>query len=1001
MVHLYTVPSLNNLLECVANLPEEPTLIFCEDKLTFALEECITKAKGATFCIEVTTFSRFILQHISTDYILSSQGAVLKIASILAKNKDKLHYLGKNPIAYAKSIYATLVQLRACDINFDELLQALQHENALQYKLMDLAFVHEAYLAYIQQNNLTDDNILMSLFPEALKEADVADKHILFVGHTSFTKQGEYAIKASLQLAKKVSGIFIGGKENFYCNHAIDSFKNALTSVKEFSIESNLPNLAEHLRKNITAIERQQLKTDKIHFFEAEDREQEVIEVAKQIKKRIAKGDRYRDCSIYVGNLLKYEKSIKRVFRYYAIPHFIDKKADASTHPLAQFIMQFYSLAAEYFDPDTVDIFLANHYLNIENSIKESYRNYLKRYANYRGGFKKSFKKLAEDNIYTEKIAEFNKIQQSIEQYIDRMQGKHTGAEYCQILLEFLKEQAVEENTKILAEEFEGIDKIFIENGAKKILDFIVEIESILQTDSFTVDEFLLLFKQSLQSLEDIAFLPQRLDEVYIGDLAESRGQSKKYVFILGMTSDIPAKQLDTGLISDRDIDFLQPYQIKINPKIKEVNKRLKEVVLLNLASFSEELIVSYPKTSDGNTVKKGILVENLMQIFTVDILHTEEENFNAVEYYPTMRNLLVYLERYRCMQENRLVPLQQLASFMQVQSDKTKSYIDMPSYEEIPPVKNIENAHKLLLSKGTLSATFIEQHYTCPYRNFLERGLHLVKEVHGVVDARDMGSLVHAVLEAISIKIQSIPKEELLEMLPTLQQEIEQVTYKELENSNFQYLTETEEEKYKSAICKDIASYLLAAVVDSIKESNFSIESVEKAFTIPLKNCKLTGVIDRIDKDDESGSIRVIDYKTGANDIKKEEYYAGKKVQLPLYLYATQQQGEIDNSSYFSAKIEYTEYGNKQEFEKKLFSSRLDKNLDKNAYIAYAIELAENCYDEVMQGKLPPSPYEESCTTCKYGGICRYNVQFGVRSVKKVNKQDIANYINGEKNNE
>ncbi len=1001
MVYLYIVPSLNNLLELIADLPEEPTLIFCEDKLTFALEDKITKAKGATFNIEVTTFSRFILQYIAPEHILSSQGAVLKIASILAKNKEKLHYLGKNPIAYAKSIYATLVQFRACDIHFEELLPLLQQENALQYKLKDLAFIHQTYLAYIEQNHLTDDNILMSLFPEALQQADIADKHILFVGYTAFTKQGEYAIKASVRLAKKVSGIFIGGRENFYCNHAIESFENATTSIKEVYIDSNLPMLAEHLRKNITAIQKEQRQTDKIHFFEAEDREQEVIEVAKQIKRRIAQGARYRDCSIYVGNLLKYEKSIRRVFRYYGIPNFMDKKESAATHPLAQFIVQFYSLAAEYFDPDTIDIFLANHYLNIENSIKESYRNYLKHYVNYRGGFKKKFKKLAEDNIYVDKIAEFTAIQQRIVQYVDRMQGKHSGTEYCAILLEFLNEQAVEENTKILAEQFEGIDKIFIENGAKKIIDFMLEIEKILQTDTFTVDEFLLLLKQSLQSIEDIAFLPQKLDEVYIGELAESRGQHKKFVFILGMTSDIPVQQLDTGLISDREIAFLQPYQIKINPKIKDVNKRLKEIVLLNLASFTEELFVSYPKTSDGDTVKKAMLIENLMEIFTVDNIAPREQNLDAIEYHPAMRNLLVQLERYRCMQENQLLPLQQLAAFMQEQSKKTKSYIDKPSYEEIPPAKKIENAHKLLLSQGKLSASFIEQHYTCPYKNFLERGLQLVKEVHNVIDVRDMGTLVHAVLEEISLKVQHLPKHEIVNMLPTLQQEIEQITIQQLENSNFQYLTETEEEKYKRAICKDIASYLLEAVVAHIKDGNYTIEGVEKAFAIPCKNFKLTGIIDRIDRENISGAIRVIDYKTGANDLKKEDYYAGKKVQLPLYLYAMQQQGEIENSSYFSAKIAYREFGDKQEFEKKLFSSRHDKDLDKNAYIAYAIALAENCYMEIMQGKLPPSPYEESCSRCDYGGICRYSVQFGVRSVNKIKKQDIVNCINGEKENE
>ena len=203
-------------------------LIFCEDRLTLLAERALLKRLGGTFRSHVATFARFLT---TEEHTLSKEGSVMAVGEVMTRLQREgalqcftsITGIGNN----ARCIYETLAQLSASEITPEVLTEsaALLPDDMLKKKVSDLAVIYEGYTQFLQNGGLIDESKYLSLLPAKIrKEGVLKGVNVFFLGYTSFTAQAREAIRAVLETASNVIGIFCSDEAEIYANRAAQSF---------------------------------------------------------------------------------------------------------------------------------------------------------------------------------------------------------------------------------------------------------------------------------------------------------------------------------------------------------------------------------------------------------------------------------------------------------------------------------------------------------------------------------------------------------------------------------------------------------------------------------------------------------------------------------------------------------------------------------------------------------------------------------------------------------
>jgi len=156
------------------------------------------------------------------------------------------------------------------------------------------------------------------------------------------------------------------------------------------------------------------------------------------------------------------------------------------------------------------------------------------------------------------------------------------------------------------------------------------------------------------------------------------------------------------------------------------------------------------------------------------------------------------------------------------------------------------------------LSATAFRSYLTCPFRFYLKHALHMeaLDTSKRELDALDFGSLVHHVLEAFGLD------EEAREL--NKPEAIHQFLSNQLEQQVMERYGRTL--PLPVQVQSQIAERRLyaAAVVQAEEHAKgWRIESTEHQFKRKLEGIEIRGRIDRVERHEATGALRVLDYKS------------------------------------------------------------------------------------------------------------------------------------------
>ncbi len=1030
------------LSECMERMAEyaasyeqlgKEVVVFCEDRLTLIAERALARRLGGTFLSSVHTFSRFLRAEGKT---LTKQGSVMLVGEAMTRlqRENALQCftstagIGKN----ARCIYETIAQLAASMVTPDVLKEslALLPEDALKRKLSDLLLIYEGYLQEIEKGGYLDESRYLTLLPKRIREEGCLDgKTALFVGYSAFTAQAKETVRAALSRAENVVGVFCSDGRELYTSRAFDAFLSVCREQGETLVKdmgAPLLGEAERLRRGLFAPERPAMRapTENICIFEAEDKTAEAEYVAVKIKRALCENPalRYRDFALLVPALASYALPLKKALAEQEIPFFLDEKKSMKEHPIARFLLDCFRVVKEGYSPESVQSLAGNFFFGES----DEYRNYLYKFANYRGGAKRPVK----TGEKVEGLFDIQKIESGRARVLLATEGlkpKATGGEYCKAAWKILQDFAVKDALQGLDASLEDVaQKGYLAQIDKALFSVLSEAETLLGNKSLTVGEFAALLEDGFDAME-ISLIPLKADAVFVGEITESRIEKTAVLFALGLTDEVPAISMDTAIVSDREIARLAEVKTLLEPTVAEVNLRARECVGLNLCTFTDKLYLSYPLPANGDE-------PSVSEIFrSVDALFCEENGGNLLR----RKKLSAEDFPYRCA---AILPatrqmLQEKEEILQGNYEATAACsavytaLSRMGVEGLDALwsgneerETIAKGKELFFRDGKISPTSLEGYFACPFGHFAERGLRLKEREESAVLAVDSGNFIHLLLEKTAPKAKEYEREE--DFCAYANEAGKEL----IQSSVYLLQQDTKAGAYSSTkLLKEGAEVALAAY-RQIRNSKFEVEKVEAQ----VEGEFVRGKVDRIDVAGEY--VRIIDYKTGAIDDSPTSYYTGQKLQMQLYMSKLKGERIPAGVFYFPASVEYgdeeegryrmkgflngaegalragdihlTDEKKSEYFAASLTNNkRLSKVMDEPTFLDfldYGELVTRQGVKELQEGYIAPTPYQGSCQYCKYGGLCGFQKDCAPeRKERAIEPSAIADVAKNEKEGE
>ena len=243
------------------------------------------------------------------------------------------------------------------------------------------------------------------------------------------------------------------------------------------------------------------------------------------------------------------------------------------------------------------------------------------------------------------------------------------------------------------------------------------------------------------------------------------------------------------------------------------------------------------------------------------------------------------------------------------------------------------------------------------------------------------------------------------------------------MDNSVYKIQQDTDVGSYSSERMLKEAVDVAAAAYRQIVNSAYTVEETEFSVEGEL----FRGKVDRVDGTEKY--VRVIDYKTGGIKATPTAYYTGQKIQMQLYMSVVKGERIPAGVFYFPASVTFKKpeeadgrfrmmgFINGEEdallagdvniqdtvkseyFEASLKDNgRLNKVMNEKTFadfLDYAVLVARQGCEEIKEGYIAASPYDEKCKYCKYGGMCGFNREVAqIRDEDAITPTAIANIV-------
>ncbi len=829
----------------------------------------------------------------------------------------------------------------------------------LKKKLSDSLVIYEEYLRELSEAQISDICDKYSVLADIFADEDcdfLSDKHIYIDQFTDFDPSECECIKQMMKRAKRLCvALCTDGEEHF---ETVNRTYNTLVRIaKEIGVEieptENLSKamigttpMLSHLEKTYFSDITSPFAGDdgSISVFCGQNKFSEIHNAAREITKLVRdKGMRYRDISVVARDIEPYKGIIERIFPFYEIPVFLDRKISLSSHSIAMFITSILDIALGGFTYENIFGYIKSPFSPLTREEADELENYVlatgvrqyswgKPFAVKAGAYN-SENGMHKDEFTPDKIDKINTLREKVyvplNTLITKMRRKATVCDLCTYLFEFLGEIGLEASIKTHVRMLEDSGENLYALQTTQVYNILIEIFddicAVLGHKEVTLREFYNTIYRGLESVE-IGTIPSSSDCVTVGSIDRIKGHGAKVVFLIGVNAGVfPASPSESGIFSDDDKNSLTQMGIEMPPNLLHMAQSENLLIYDAITCAGEKLIVSYAMAdSSSNAMVPSEIVERITMLFpdisfTDDITSSPDDTILITSKKAVFDLLCARLREY-VTEGKELSPAMSAAAYYFSHNEKYAPLLDeairMTKFTNASSLIYPDLIEKAIGNEMKTSITRLESYNKCPFSYFAKYLLKLEPKKTFEVNASDSGSFLHDFLDVFSGFITSsvdesgnpyswrtIDDDFIKKNTPVILKEI-------LAGVNSHMLETPRIKALFDRLCHS-AMQSVFAVRNHIVKSDFIPMGYEISFdedgafkprkiTLPDgQKVMLRGRIDRADEfsvtmpDGTIGKfVRIVDYKSSEKTLSLADVYQGVQLQLFVYLSALCESG-------------------------------------------------------------------------------------------------------------
>lgn len=966
---------------------------------------------------------------------------------------------------FLTGIVDAIDEFKRCCISAEDLHAASQNTTgAFAQKLEELSLLYQTYDG-ICAHGKKDPRDQVTWGLEQLQSCDFAQNHVFYIdGFPDFTRQNMAVISHLIAYAPELV-ISLNcdrpGSSSMAFEKAGATATQILRIAEEYGIQANIQvvpakDTALHsvcMRLFQGSIEPSDIYSDRIRIVQADSIYDECVLAAEQILEHVQNGVRYRDISVVCPDMKAYSSILSMQLDLCSIPHYLAGTEDILEKSVICTVLTALDSALGGFDSKDMIRYLKSSLSPFDLETCDYIENYVHLWNIQGKKWLQPWMAHPEGlvDIWSEEdrqqLALLENARMQLVAPLKRLSDGFLGAkklsEQVQALRIFLQDIQLDKRLSELAAQIDADGDNRNAQILNQLWDILLsaldQLEDVLGETAWDSETFTRLLR-ILLSQYDVGTIPPVLDTVTVGPVSAMRCQEVKHLIVIGASEGtFPSYGSTSGVLTDHERTELRQLGIPLTGGAAE-GLQIEFSEIFGVFCGVSDSVYASCLCGQSSFVLRRLLNMAGGEFTPANILAAASVN---------AREAAAYLSRMDALPIAQMLGIEDI--YLQTK-DKKEHCLGTVSREGID---------KLYGSKLNLSASQIDTQADCRLAYFLKYGLRAKEQKPATVDPAEFGTFVHAVLEQTAREIckkGSFKSVSLAETTQIAQKYAEIYTkehFSQIDSQRIAYLFQRNNHELMMVVEELWKELQESSFIPIDFEVAFGDEAQLSAIQIPnaAMPAQLRGFVDRVDAWQEDGRnyYRVVDYKTGKKDFDYCDVLNGLGLQMLLYLFALEQQGETllgehpmpAGVQYFPARVpilsvdgDLTEDQAIEErrsqwkrkglilgdddvlfaMENTEFPARLSCKRKKDGTVSgdiatkeqfqllsrYVFHLLGNMVADIASGNIEANPYtrgnsHNACRFCPYSAVCHSATVEGRRNYKTVSSQQFWDQIEKE----